>query len=183
MEEQTLNLILAVGSIFTAIGTVSAVILSLYLARRNRNIDINISANITRQVLLADPPIPDDSEYLSFSITNVGFRDATIRNISWKMGIFNKKYFMQIFDFTDPYITRLPAKLEDGDQADLFVKVNDLRNNKDFLKQLYNGPFKRIWFYFFKVKITTSTGEEFSSRINKRIRKMFLRLQREENLV
>lgn len=183
MEDYTLNLILAISSTITAIGTLSAVILSLYLARRDRNINIDISTNITRQIILAEEPIPDENEYLSFSVTNIGFRDATITNISWKMGLFDKKYFMQIFDFSNPYITRLPAKLEDGDQANLFVKVDELRQNKDFLNEIYSGPLKRIWFYFFKVMVSTSTGEEFSSRPNQRVRKMFLKLKKEENLV
>lgn len=183
MEEQTLNLVIAITSTLTALGTLSAVILALYLARRDRNINLDISTNITRHILLAKKPIPDESEYLSFSVTNTGFRDATITNISWKMGIFDKKHFMQIFDFADPYITRLPAKLEDGDQANLFVKIDQLRQNKDFLNQIYSGPFKQIWFYFFKVLVYTSTGEQFTSRPNKRVRKMFLRLKKEENLV
>lgn len=183
MEQQTLNLILTISSTITAIGTLSAVILSLHLARRDHNINIDISTNITRQVILAEEPIPDENEYLSFSITNVGFRDATITKISWKIGLFNKKYFMQIFDFSDPYITRLPAKLEDGDQANLFVKVDELRQNKDFLEEIYGGPFKRIWFYFFKVLVSTSTGEEFNTRPNQRVRNMFLKLKKEENLV
>ncbi len=183
MEEHTLNLILAISSILTAIGTLSAVILSLYLSTRNRNIDLDVSVNISRQILMADPPIPDDNKYLSFSITNVGFRDANITSVRWEMGLFDKKHFSQIFDFSHPYITKLPAKLKDGDQANLFIKVSEMRNNEDFLQEIYNGPFSRIWFLFFKLNAVTSTGEEFSCKMNKRVRKMFLRLKREENLV
>lgn len=183
MEDQTLNLIIAISSIFTAIGTVSAVIVSLYLARRDRKIRIDISANITRQILLSNPPTPDENEYLSFSITNVGFRDVTIQSVSWEFGIFRKKSFIQIFDFTDPYITKLPAKLKDGDTANLSIKVDDLRKNEDYFRLIYSGVFKNLWFYWFRIKVYTSTGEEFYSRVNKRVRDMFLRIKAEENFV
>lgn len=98
------------------------------------------------------------------------------------MGVFEKIHFFQTFDFTHPYITKLPAKLEDGDQANLFIKINEMRKNEDFLQEIHNDPFSKIWFLFFKFKAVTSTGEEFSCRINKRVRKILLRLKREENL-
>lgn len=103
MEEQTLNLILAISSILTAIGTLSAVILSLYLARRNRNIDLNLSVNISIQILMSNPPIPDDDEYLSFSITNVDLEMRTLQVLDGKWEYLKK------FTFSKPLISRIPT--------------------------------------------------------------------------
>lgn len=177
MEEQTVNVIHAIASVLTAIGTISAVIFALWLARRDNKINLDVSVNITRHILIANEPIPDDNEYLSITVTNLGVRDATITSSGWQFGIFKKQSFIQIYDFSNPYITRLPKKLNDGDRAELFISIDDFKKNKDFLNSIYDVYLSRLWFIFLKFNIYTSTGKVFNTRLNSRVRKKFLEMK------
>ncbi|MEX1011061.1 MAG: hypothetical protein WDZ29_03285 [Balneolaceae bacterium] len=181
MEPETVNIIIAISSAFTALGTISAVIVALWLARRDKNINLEVSVAITRHILMAAQPIPDENEYLSVTVTNIGIRDATVTSSGWEYGILKKQSFIQLYDFENPYIARLPKKLMDGDRAELFISLNDFRRNTDFLNSIYDGPFNRLWFLFLRHKIYTSTGDIFSTRLESTVRKRFLNLKKDLN--
>ncbi len=52
---------------------------------------------------MSNPPIPDDDEYLSFSITNVDLEMRTLQVLDGKWEYLKK------FTFSKPLITRIPT--------------------------------------------------------------------------
>lgn len=72
-------------SFLSAIGTISAVIVALYLARLNRKTSLQINADLFE---FRDSP---DGEYVFIQVTNDGYQPVYIKNILFQYGIFNKK--------------------------------------------------------------------------------------------
>jgi hypothetical protein len=72
----------------SALGTVSAVILALYLARRDKNVRLEVSAG--HRIVVTPGTEGPYPEYLMIRIVNIGHREAQITNIGWKVGLFRR---------------------------------------------------------------------------------------------
>ena len=70
----------------TAIGTLSAVIVALYLARRDKQIRCVASAAV---YVMLGPGIPAE-EFVQVTVINIGTRGFTVSGISWRTGILKK---------------------------------------------------------------------------------------------
>ncbi len=74
-------------------GTISAVVVSLYLARHDNNVKLEVSAGHRLRVTPGDKkPYP---EYLVIKIVNIGHREAQVTNIGWKVGLFRPQLAVQ----------------------------------------------------------------------------------------
>ena len=148
---------------FSAIGTVSAVILSLKLARKDRNVKLKVSAG--HRVLIAQG-VSERPEYLSIRVVNIGHRDAQIINIGWKAGIFKKRHAIQILD-SNTSSSELPVRLKDGEEATYLISLSD-----NWLSEFSNTMLKPATFfqmYFLKLQVTTSLGDVYESRLEKNL--------------
>ena len=117
ITQETLQILNTFGTWLAGIGTLSAVIVSLYLARRESSTKIKVSAGhriIVTQGLKVKP------DYCVIRIVNIGFRPVKITGIGWKVGIFKKKYWVQTV-LVDQLSSQLPIKLEHGDEASYFI--------------------------------------------------------------
>ncbi len=155
----------------TAIGTLLAVIVALYLARRDKRIQCVTNTSI---YVLIDSANPNSaSEFVTIIVTNVGTRVFTISSISWRMGIFKKQNFLMI-PALNVYSSTIPVKLNDGEQASFYFPVEDFRRTS-ITNLLERAPkkFRRLWIWFTRIQVHSTTGDSFTFHIRKSIRQEF----------
>ena len=75
---------------FSAFGTVTAVIVSLYLAKSEKPIKLRLLADI--RILTEE----NNPKYLMIEAINIGSRVANITWIGWEIGLFKKLSFIQV---------------------------------------------------------------------------------------
>lgn len=150
---------------FSAFGTLAAVVVSLKLATRDRNIRLRVSAG---HRLLITPGVDERPEYLCIHVVNLGHRDAQLTSIGWKAGIFNKRYAVQTLT-PDGISSSVPIRLKDGEEAKYFISLqNDWLS--EFSEEMLS-PWPLVQKYFLKVQVFTSLGEVFESLIETNLRK------------
>ena len=157
---------------FSAIGSLSAVILALYLSRQDKRVRLDVS--VGHRVLITpglNEPRPD---YLAIKIVNIGHREVQISNLTWKTGVFKKSYGVQLIG-KDVLSSPLPVRLKDGEEANYFVELdqNDDWINKFIQDYLPNFPSLRLRFIRFRVH--TSIGKYFSSKLEKSFKELWLK--------
>jgi hypothetical protein len=154
----------------SAIGTISAVIFSLYLARRDRNVRLKITAG--HRLIVTPGTIGPHPEYLVINVVNIGHREARLINIAWKVGLLHKEYGV-IVRF-DSLSSPMPTQLKDGEEANYILPL-DMK--ADWIQNFIKGflfPFHRIRSRFIKVEVRTSIGKNFTQKIERGLRKILL---------
>jgi hypothetical protein len=146
----------------SAIGTLSAVIVAIYLARRDKFVRLKCVAGIR---MLMGPDFPNHPELISISITNIGMRKAKIDGLSMKIGVIKPIFLELIPPRDDRSSSPLPVVLGDGDRAsyhfalDLFSDVKA----ENFIDKRY-----------IRLLVNTSVEVRFKTKIEKRLRKLIL---------
>jgi hypothetical protein len=147
----------------SAIGTLAAVLVSLYLSGQDRRIKLRISAHSSFLISQGLPGKP--TEYLSIHIVNTGRREVQIINIGWKVGLFKKQYAVQTI-MRDGISSTLPVRIRDGEEANYFIPLKDSSWLKDFVEKfLHPDPESRL--KHLKIQAVTSVGKKFESKIDK----------------
>ncbi len=150
----------------SAIGTLLAVMVALYLSRRDRQIRCVASASV---YALVGPDVPAE-EFVLVTVINIGTRVFTVSGVSWRMGIFKKKYFMQL-PVQDVYSSSIPVELTDGKQARVCIPLRDFRaNTRSTLMNDAPIHFRSFWTRFARIIVHSTTGENFTFRIHKSVR-------------
>lgn len=172
----SINILQAIPDWLTAIGTLLAVIVALYLARRDRS--IRCIAESTIYVLIDSANVNAAAEYVTITVTNIGTRVFTLRGVSWRLGIFKRQTYFLIPP-PDAISSRIPAKLTDGEQASFHFPIAHFRDidRKTLLK---NAPthFRRIWLLFTRLLVHTTTGQTFAFKVHRSIRQELLGTRR-----
>ena len=88
MDSETWRFINTFAPWFSAIGTIAAVIVSLYLARARRPIKLEVRSG--HRILVGDSSELKYPEYIFIGAINVGHRVAYITNVGWKTGCLKK---------------------------------------------------------------------------------------------
>jgi len=100
----------------SAIGTLGAVWVALHLANRVATPKATVSVG---HRLIIQPgmkgPYP---EFIVFRIVNSGERILRINQIGWKVGLFRKRFAVQLFD--EHRSSPLPVELAHGQEAQWF---------------------------------------------------------------
>lgn len=165
MDRATWEFINSFAPWIAAVGTLAAVIVSLYLARQDRRIRLDVYAGIRILTLpLIDGKFP---EYLVFHIVNISRREAQVKGISW-MCNFHKVRVLHN-PLKDGLSSELPIKLRDGEEANFF---HPLKNSSylDDIAKAYLSRYPRLLSYFIKIEVSTSVGVDFKVRIEKNLR-------------
>ncbi len=159
---------------FSAIGTLLAVVVSLYFSYSNRKTSLMISASIFE---FFQEGSQETEDYIFIQITNTSYKDVVIKNFSWEFGLFKKQYIMPGFNTADhTKSTQLPVKLREGEMAQIAIKNID--NNylegfyRDFLKV---SPFINI--HTLKINVCPSIGKCFKQKIDKTLKSELVRIQ------
>jgi hypothetical protein len=156
---------------FAALGTFSAVIVSLYLAFNNRRLNLNITVNLTT--------IQDEGtvigKYVSISAVNLGAREVTIIGVGWSLP-FKKTSLYQI-PGAPKYSTKIPARLRDGEEADFFMPVQPGQGDEHWIPKVtkYLGWAPRLKVRFLRAYVRTSVGKTFRTRLGRHVRDLFTR--------
>jgi len=153
-----------------AIGTVAAVITSLYLARASQKLRLRVYAG--HRIIVGGKRKESYPEFLAIGAINKGSRIATIDNVGWRVGFFRKRHMIQIVtggSMSSP----LPVTLGDGGTAQWLVPL-DLEDNwverfsRDFLL-----PHWRLTLLTVRLRVFTTVGVAFEARLEGGLRKKF----------
>ena len=156
---------------FSAIGTLAAVIVSLYLARKSK--EVKIKASVGHRIIIEQGSTGPHPEYVVIKVVNHGGRITNVTNIGWKVGFYKKRYGIQTVPL-DPYSSKIPVKLNDGEEATFLIPLKQDKNwissfSKDFLL-----PSPRYNLFTVRLQIFTSVGKTFSFKIEEGLKNMLL---------
>lgn len=145
----------------SAIGTLAAVIISLYLARRSGRPRASVSVGHRIVILSGDKRKP--LEVIVFRIVNIGDRTIRITNIGWRIGLWKKRYAIQRYD--EAQSSPLPVELAHGQEASWTVPL-DARDEPwlQYFSQKMMKPNLWLSCATIKAQFHTSVGEIFSTR-------------------
>lgn len=108
----------------SGLGSLSAGIIALYLARASQRIRLKGYCGLRIIFGLGTTP----QEVVSFVATNIGTRSTVINNISMRVGRFKKKRFAIITMVRDQYSVGIPYPLADGQDAHWGIPLDQSRN-------------------------------------------------------
>lgn len=172
-DRDTWKFINTFASWLSALGSLAAVITSLYLARRSDQIRLRISAGV--RILVSEGDTPGSRpEYVWVSITNISRRATTLTNLSWK---FRLPYMKGVYIWNaprNPFSSALPITLNDGQTANYALGVKEFSEKfSEYARSELSG-WRNAWKkYFSRFLVATSTGDIFSARIEKSLWDLF----------
>lgn len=144
----------------SAIATLAAVLVSLHLARRAGQPRASVS--VGHRVIIT-PGETSAPEVIVFTIVNTGDRPIRVTQIGWRVGLWSKRYAMQMHD---PKLSSpMPIELTHGQEAHWTIPL-DLRSPHWFdhftSKVLKPNPWLSL--RTIRAQFKTSVGEVFSTR-------------------
>lgn len=151
-----------------AVGTVAAVITSLYLARASQRLRLRVYAG--HRIIVGGQKQENYPEFLTIGVVNKGSRVATVDNVGWRVGFFRKQHMIQVVT-GGTMSSPLPVTLGDGGTAQWLVPL-DLEDNwverfsKDFLL-----PHWRLTLLTVRLRVFTTVGATFEARLESGLRK------------
>ena len=152
----------------SAVGTIAAVIATIYFAWRGQRIRLKVTAGHRLIVGQGMPkPFP---EYLCIRVVNIGYRDANIKNIGWEIGLFKKRQAVQSI-VQNQYSSKLPVLLREGEEANYFIPIDKETNWLASFCEKMLMPHPRVDVHFIKIWATTSVGITFESKIESNLKK------------
>ncbi len=159
------NIINTYATIFTAIGTVSAVVLSLYFAYSSRKISLKIHTGIYKGS-------QDNKDFILIKILNNGNRTVTIsEHFGLEFGFFRKKNVLIGFNNIDwNQSSKFPCKLYEGDEAVVIIPIE--QNDGNYLETFYKDfliDSSRINIYTLKLQIYPNLGNTVKIKLDKSI--------------
>ena len=117
MEATTLQVYDVIGTWIAAIGTVGAVITSLWLSFNSNKVKLKIDTSAS---ILIHPSIQERGMHCIITISNIGTRPVTIKGIGWEIQRGNeKKNFIQMTWTTTK--GNLPLFLQEGEVTDVII--------------------------------------------------------------
>jgi hypothetical protein len=172
-DRETWRFINSFAPWLSAIGTLSAVVVSLYMALRSSRLKFRVSAAISflvpsGQVIASSP------QYLTLKVTNQGFRDGMIQGIAWRPTGIRRKAFV-VIPPVDPFSTKLPSKLSYGEFAQFLFPISRFDTDAiDLLKWINRWWFPSVAARSLKFGVYTTTGQEFYVRLDRSLREWIL---------
>lgn len=158
----TLLWVTAIAESFSAIGTVAAVIVALWLARRDERLRLRIrvvvGGIVTRGQPVAETATPP---VLWIKVTNIGRRPAEVAAIGWQLGVVRRRRFVAIID-PDAVSSRLPTRLEDGQVAHYMPPLKPFVDT--MADEIRGHRWKALGLRSLRLLVDTSGGKTFVVR-------------------
>lgn len=148
----------------SAIGTLTAVIVSLHLARRSGKPRVSVSVGHRLIITPGDNRKPP--EVIVFRIVNTGDRTIRVTNIGWRIGLRKTRHAIQLHDANQS--SPMPIELSHGQEASWMVPLND--QVEPWMQTFSNKMMKpNLWLACatIKAQFHTSVGEVFTVRPEK----------------
>ena len=169
-DRETWDFINSFAPWFSALGTLCAVLVSLYLASRMSRHRVRVSCSIVRMIPTGQR-LGDGAEFLQIRVVNRGSLEVVVSGIMWKQRGLRRQSYV-VFPPDDPYSTKVPAKLQYGDQALFFFPTKTFpRSASELLKTLGAAGPSSLKLRLLSLGVYASTGEEFLSPLDGHIRK------------
>jgi hypothetical protein len=176
MDRETWLFINTFADWLAALGTLAAVITSLYLARKSDRITLELRVGIrnvgfitARPITTADPQVPPKLFWIC--VTNIGRRRARITILYWKPVPWRKRGVV----FVPPrnqYSSAFPIVLTDREEAIYAWPLSEF-DTKGLCDE-FTGLSGAFRLHLHRLCVTISTGEVFTCKPEKELRK-FLR--------
>jgi len=151
----------------SALGTIAAVATSLYLAQRDRRINLKVRASLRIQFIQGGGRGHGD-RFVSLNIANRGRRPAMITGVGFRFGEVRRQEFLP----PSPQGTPIPVKLEDGDEAAYLYPLDD------FCAGLFGSippklfcPFPSVRLRSARAIVATSVGKAFYAPFTRDLRR------------
>jgi hypothetical protein len=151
----------------TAVGTVGAVIVALYLSRKDRREKISVSVAL-HHFVGPGQTMAESIPFFGVTATNVGFATLTVQSLCWRIGIFRKKVLYMIPPMLEEWPTeQLPKTLRRGDW--LTIRGPEQRfidGLTPLLEEANKHPFPTLALRSIRAGVETSTKKQFFARPN-----------------
>lgn len=121
-----------VAQIVSAVGTLAAVVVALYLARHESRPRLSVSAS--RAHLVSEDDLQPSEVVLRISVTNAGFRDIMVDSVGWRIGVLRKDYFYQSLS-QHPMTHDLPATLAPSARASFVFAWHDFLSKSEPIRR------------------------------------------------
>ena len=166
----TLQELDVLGTWVAGLGTLLAVIVSLYLARAQGRIKLRVVTGERQIITHGSNEIPNA---VVVFVTNCSQRPAKVTHISWQIGFRKKRHFFQIFN--DPRYENLPKMLNEGEEGQFIVPYkihgNDEDRDKTVAQDFLEGStLPRIYISTLKCVVRASVGQQFEVKVEKNLR-------------
>lgn len=154
---------------FSAIGTLLAVCVSLYISYSTRKIALSVSSGI---FIFNENGV--DEEYFAINVTNTGYRTVFLNNpicsISLQVGLFKKTNISIGCEYIDSHKSSIfPCKLGENETADLFMKINN--DNVNWLHNFKEEHLKNNSLSTLRIIVYPNVGKPFKVKPDKTIMK------------
>lgn len=151
-----------------ALGSVAAVVTSLYLATRQTKVRLRLTAAHHLTVWTGAQLLPP--EILDIEIVNVGLRDVEVAAIEWRAGLRGKRCLVQM-PCNDGFSSRLPIRLAYGETARYVIPFHSwVRQMREYLR-----PFARAQACLLGIQVRTSVGQIIGGRVEKKLRREIIK--------
>ena len=153
----------------SAVATLAAVLVSLYLARRAGKPRASVS--VGHRLIVTPGETRKPPEVIVFRIVNTGDRTIRVTNIGWRIGLWKRRYALQLYEANQS--SPLPIELAHGQEAQWTVPL-DARESP-WLEYFADGMLKpNLWLSSrtIKAQFHTSVGEVFSAKPEANLVKM-----------
>ncbi len=152
---------------FSAAGSFAAAAAALYIA--NRASKPTASVSVGHRISIGPGSTAPYPEFVAFRIVNTGDRPIRITNIGWKIGVFRKRYALQLHDA--PMSSPLPIDLTHGQEATWYVPLD--ARDEPWLVYFAKGmllPHYRSAVWSMRAQFHSSVGFVFETRLEKGLR-------------
>jgi hypothetical protein len=145
----------------SAIGTLAAVIVSLYLARRISRPRVQLS--VGHRIMFETGSKPPFPEFILFQVVNTGDRTIRVTQIGWKAGLWKKRFSIQMYD--PSLSSNLPVEISHGQEAKFFIPLHARQEPwlKFFARDMLM-PHYRISCSTLRAQVFLSLGNVFQTK-------------------
>jgi len=167
MDHDTWRFINTFSGWLSAIGTLVAVAATIYLSRRDKQIQLTVRAS--KGVVLQ--PGADTRDVIWIAVRNIGIRSANVSNIYWKVGVWKPSELLQS-PSRDPQSSQIPVRLADGETADYTFPVGQYwSTNGAKFREIVRARWSRwLTLRSMKVCVSTTAGKSIEARIDHTLR-------------
>lgn len=170
MENSLLDILDVIGTWVSSIGTVGAVITSLWIANNSNKAKLKVSASAS---YIIDTKSKDKPLVCLINIVNVGKKPVTITCLGWEIGRGKKKKsFLQ--NTNGSILEEIPKTLMESQDLSIGINFNGsgnwLQNMANLLKDYDLKTMKLV--------VATNLGESFKAEVDQSLINEILKLQK-----
>ena len=151
----------------SAVGTLLAVIVSLYISYSTRKISLKIYSDI-----YIYNEYEKDEEYIGIYVINTGYRTVFLNSttcISFQVGLLKKRNIVIGWKHIDnAKSSNFPYRLGENETAYLFIKINN--DDGDWLENFKKKMLKGYFLFSLRIIVYPNVGKPFKVKIGKNIK-------------